>query len=164
MEKCASCSHSFSPFMSALSTPTHRVVPTSSYYYYARQNCTMLAASGLVSGGAVGAAFGAAFELSNRAGSGLPARYIAQGIAQAALRNGIAFGAWSGTFRGTKCVFARLRGTDDIVGAAAAGATTGALLTVAATGGNFQLARPSIPGNAAASALVAAVFSAMSRV
>ena len=162
MDECRSCSHRFTPFESAVSSASPHVVPTSRYYY-ARQNCTMLATSGLISGGTIGAAFGAAFELSSSAGSGLPARYIAQGVAQAALRNGIAFGAWSGMFRGTKCVFAKMRGTDDIVGAAAAGATTGAVLTVAATGGNFRMARPSIPGNAAASALVAAVFSAMSR-
>lgn len=122
-------------------------------YYRPRPSCPKLAVGGMVSGLMVGGTFGGAIAISAGVGR--------RGILGSAARNAVGFGLWTGTFRGTKCAFARsgIPGSDGMLGATAAGAVTGAFLTVALSGFNMNIARPAIVNNAAGSAFAAAVFS-----
>lgn len=153
-----------SAFARALSASGAELRNASSFTYTRPQpSCIIHAASGTIYGGMVGGAWGVASSLSTVAGSGLASGTLTSYVARNALRTAGGFAAWSGVFQGSKCVLARARGTDDIVGAGTAGAFTGAVLTVAATNGNIAAARPIIRNNAAGSALVAIVFAVMYR-
>lgn len=137
------------------------VVPLAATYLskrYYRPSCSSLAVGGLVSGGVIGGTFGAAMAISSGAGR--------QMVLASSARNAVGFGLWTGTFRGTRCVFARsgIPGSDGVLGATAAGAATGAFLTVALAGFDMRRARPSIVNNAAGSALIAGIFSLLSTI
>lgn len=163
--RCLTCANYAEPFLNnALSIaaaddgrPDLDVAPLAAYRYY-RPSCPSLALSGVVSGGVMGATFGGAMAISSGAG-----RHF---VLQSAGRNAIGFGLWTGTFRGTRCLFARsgIPGFDGVLGATAAGAATGAGLTIALSGFNMRIAGPAIGRNAAGSALIAGVFSLLSSI
>jgi len=135
--------------------PKHAVVPLAATYpsYYYRPSCAKLALGGVVSGVVMGGAYGAAAGIGS---SGMDGRMVLGSTARTAML----FGTWVGTFRGTKCVFARsgIPGTDGVPGATAAGATTGAFVALALNGFNMQKAGPKLGRFAAGSALLAGVF------
>lgn len=166
--RCLTCKNHAEPFLNnatniATSVDNNNIAvallaATYPSYRYYRPSCPSLALSGVVSGGVMGATFGGAMAISSGVGR--------HGVLQSAGRNAIGFGLWTGTFRGTRCLFARsgIPGFDGVLGATAAGAATGAGLTIALSGFNMHIARPAIARNAAGSALIAGVFSLLSSV
>lgn len=132
------------------------------YGRYAPPSCASLAVSGAVSGAAIGGAFGGAMALSQAGGMRMGAGAVADAALRGAVRNAAGFAMWSGLYRGSRCTIARYRRRDDAMGAAAAGAFTGGALSLVAVRGAWRYNRNFIAYNAAASAVIAVVFSALS--
>lgn len=129
---------------------------------YAPPSCGSLALSGALTGGAFGGVFGAAMALSQVAGARLRAAYVVETMVRGGVRNAAGFAVWSGLYRGSRCAIARARRKDDALGAATAGAFTGGVLSIAAVRGALRYNRSFIAYNAAASAMIALVFSTLS--
>lgn len=83
---------------------------------------------------------------------------------QGALRNAATFGSWTATYGLTRCSIVRVRGRDDIFGAAMAGAVTGGALTLVSTRGYWRYSQSIIATNAAASAMIAVMFHALNQI
>lgn len=121
---------------------------------YAHQpSCISNAVSGVVQGGTVGAAYGSTVYFLQRDGNILRAT-------GSAVWSGISFAAWYGTFRGSFCALARIRGHRDLADAAAAGGIAGAVqcATIAALHEKPRQLRSVMPLVVPVSALIGAGY------
>lgn len=79
------------------------------------------------------------------------------------MRNAAAFGSWTAMYGFTRCGCTRIRGRDDMLNAAFAGALTGGVLTLISLRGYWRYNQSTIMTNAAGSAMIAVMFQALNQ-
>lgn len=101
--------------------------------------------------------------MSSAVQSGFRGSAVLTFAGQGALRNAVAFGSWTAVYGFSRCGCVRMRGRDDMLNAAAAGAFTGAILTLASVRGYWRYNQSAVMTNAAASAMIAVMFHALNQ-